>query len=632
MQKILFLLLFISLKTLGQAPKMEVIVPASENSIGINAVLKSTNPSLSSPAIIGINLSTNSNGYGIYGGHSGLGIGVFGYSSAGRGGQFTSSTGFAIETSGKLRFAGSGVGILGANKFLKSINTNGDAEWSDILPLDFTKNEPLKIFSITNTSTGPGSAIVGTTNSTSGGKGIYGFAQEYSPTANTYGVFGFNQASNNIGAGVYGNHFGTGNGVLGESDGVGVKGVSAVGKGVWGDGPIDGVRGSTTTGTGVTGTATGLNGFGAFFNSTNGPALATGFGTVGVGTVIPKYKMSFQSILGDKISFFNGETSTTTNHYGIGIQSGTLQLFVPTSSDNLVFGIGRSAAFSEKMRINGGGNVGIGISNPTASLAVVRGTGTDGTAAFFGTTHTSHFNYFTNEDTYIRGGKANSNVYINDSPGLGNVGIGTISPNYKLQVNTTGNGAGIVHANNAGIQVGTFVGFGAGWYGTLSNHPLSLFVNNGNAALTISTSNNVGINTTTANSKLQVEGSMSLPYLEITSNYTLTDTDYSVRVVDYQPITISLPSPINKTGRIYTISADLPLLLQPNSGLSVFNPIYIFDNLGNNLLTSSNLSDGVSGDFLYFYKSLAGKIIKKTSVTVQSTGANWKIIANDFVF
>jgi hypothetical protein len=68
------------------------------------------------------------------------------------------------------------------------------------------------------------------------------------------------------------------------------------------------------------------------------------------------------------------------------------------------------------------GNTGIKNSTPNASLSVGRGTGNDGTAAFFGTQHTSHFNYGTTEDTYIRGGKIASTVYINDSHN-GNVSI-----------------------------------------------------------------------------------------------------------------------------------------------------------------------------------------------------------------
>lgn len=82
-----------------------------------------------------------------------------------------------------------------------------------------------------------------------------------------------------------------------------------------------------------------------------------------------------------------------------------------------------------------GRNVGIAIGTnaPTATFDVGRGTGADGTAIFRGTKHVSHFNYSTNETTYIRGGKDGSSVVINDnnignvylSPNGGNVQIGT---------------------------------------------------------------------------------------------------------------------------------------------------------------------------------------------------------------
>jgi hypothetical protein len=60
-------------------------------------------------------------------------------------------------------------------------------------------------------------------------------------------------------------------------------------------------------------------------------------------------------------------------------------------------------------------------------LDVGRGTGGDGTAMFLGSTYHSHFNYSTNEHTYIRGGKGASHVVLNDIPDgkviFGNTGI-----------------------------------------------------------------------------------------------------------------------------------------------------------------------------------------------------------------
>lgn len=50
----------------------------------------------------------------------------------------------------------------------------------------------------------------------------------------------------------------------------------------------------------------------------------------------------------------------------------------------------------------------------SAVLDVGRGTGGDGAALFLGTVHHTHFNYSTNEHTYIRGGKGISHVILND--------------------------------------------------------------------------------------------------------------------------------------------------------------------------------------------------------------------------
>jgi hypothetical protein len=102
----------------------------------------------------------------------------------------------------------------------------------------------------------------------------------------------------------------------------------------------------------------------------------------------------------------------------------------------------QAVTLDERMFISPLGLIGIGNTAPTASLDVNRGTGQDGTAIFRGTTHVSHFNYSTTENTYIRGGKSGSHVYINDN-NIGNVflasaggkvGIGMEAPQGSLDV------------------------------------------------------------------------------------------------------------------------------------------------------------------------------------------------------
>jgi hypothetical protein len=237
---------------------------------------------------------------------------------------------------------------------------------------------------------------------------------------------------------------------------------------------------------------------------------------MGIGTMSPKHPLTFPNSVGDKISFWGGNTAATDNHYGIGIQGDAYQFYIPTTTANILFGVGRSGAFTEKVRITGAGNVGIGKNNPQGSLEVARGTGVNGTAAFYGTTNTSHFNFSTAEDTYIRGGKVNSKVIINDLAGLGNVGIGTSTPTHKFQVNTTGGTSGIVHTDS-GIQVGTFIGAETGYFGTFSNHPLSFFVNNGANAFTITTDERFQFGPTAipAGYKMSVDGKVICTELEV---------------------------------------------------------------------------------------------------------------------
>lgn len=91
---------------------------------------------------------------------------------------------------------------------------------------------------------------------------------------------------------------------------------------------------------------------------------------LGLNTATPQYPLTFKDAVGDKISLYYGNSTNTANHYGMGIQVAKFQIFTPSSEDDIVFGFGRSAAFSEKVRFKGTGNVGIGLDNPSELLDV----------------------------------------------------------------------------------------------------------------------------------------------------------------------------------------------------------------------------------------------------------------------
>lgn len=164
-------------------------------------------------------------------------------------------------------------------------------------------------------------------------------------------------------------------------------------------------------------------------------------GAVGIGTVTPQHPLTFNSVLGDKISFWGGTGSATVGHYGIGIANSALQLYSAGPNDDIVFGHGRSGAFVENVRMKGNGNVGIGTNNPTSRLTVFGNTSgfehTNGTVSL-------KTQIFQNNLLAIVGTTTATNMALQANNGAngaevrilsnGNVGVGTITPQSKLHV------------------------------------------------------------------------------------------------------------------------------------------------------------------------------------------------------
>ncbi len=68
-------------------------------------------------------------------------------------------------------------------------------------------------------------------------------------------------------------------------------------------------------------------------------------GFVGINTTVASSPLSFPNVLGNKISFWN---AAATADYGIGLQSGTLQIYT-AGQDQIAFGYGNSANFTKTM-------------------------------------------------------------------------------------------------------------------------------------------------------------------------------------------------------------------------------------------------------------------------------------------
>lgn len=114
------------------------------------------------------------------------------------------------------------------------------------------------------------------------------------------------------------------------------------------------IEGPATSG----GTAISIGGLGNILidkpGTTGGRFTILENGNVGIGEINPGFPLNFGSILGEKISFYG----TSGSNYGIGVQSGLLQIHANAATDDIAFGTGSSVNFTKNMRIKGNGNVG----------------------------------------------------------------------------------------------------------------------------------------------------------------------------------------------------------------------------------------------------------------------------------
>jgi hypothetical protein len=230
---------------------------------------------------------------------------------------------------------------------------------------------------------------------------------------------------------------------------------------------------------------------------------------VGIGTAGPSYKLDIQAAAGVAIRVRN--TFNTDDAY----------LLAQSTLGSALFGINAVGQYlytgdaipllfynsaTERMRITATGNVGIGTTNPTDKLHVV-----GGDVRFAANTYVGGIINAYQGDASIWVPNVGQAFTIKQN--TGNVGIGTTSPIYKLDI--TALGYGIQHYGNATNSLRTYAGSGyqvieattstgVSQFGYFSGN---FFVEaGGSERMRITSGGNVGIGTTSPSVKLEVVG------------------------------------------------------------------------------------------------------------------------------
>lgn len=159
--------------------------------------------------------------------------------------------------------------------------------------------------------------------------------------------------------------------------------------------------------------------------------------------------------------------------------------------------------------------------------------------------------------------------------------MATFSPSVSPSALTdTTDGVGIVKSGDVSLAVKNYSSGAEGFFGTrsggffvgtVSSNALAFMVNN-SEKMTLTAAGNLGINTNSPTSGIDLRNSLSFKQVtDSTTSYTALDTDAIILMTNSAARTVNLPAASTRTGRIYIIvdgagtATSAPVTLDPNS-------------------------------------------------------------------
>ena len=254
----------------------------------------------------------------------------------------------------------------------------------------------------------------------------------------------------------------------------------------------------------------------------------TGGGNVGIGTTNPARKLEVYDGSSSIISQFRSGSGTSSFICFANTGSTADQVRIGSISSNLVL----STNYTERMRIDSSGNVGIGTTSPISiggHSGILTLYGSNATAlALKDAVSEGHLRF---DDSNFKFTNSDGNVRMQIEADTGNVGIGTTSPGAKLQVGdgTADTATRVYFSDNTYAEVrgygmqfsrdasylrpttdntkSLYIGTSTLQWNTLSmDASRTIFNINGGEKMRIDSTGNVGIGTTSPAKKLSIEG------------------------------------------------------------------------------------------------------------------------------